>query len=142
MDVLDVFVRAGQSISRGDQVIRSYRCVIFFLIFADLSLSIFRPALDNQESIILHIFSTEEESDTDMKVSFSTPINCLNIFYKFVTDANVQLCGTLSLSTSDNSLSSPLPVVADHQNEEMSREIQVRFAFYCDKNQDNICRSK
>ena len=74
MDVLDVFVRAGQSISRGDQVIRSYRCVIFFLIFADLSLSIFRPALDNQESIILHIFSTEEESDTDIKVSFFRPL--------------------------------------------------------------------
>ena len=29
MDVLDVFVRAGQSISRGDQVIRSYRCALF-----------------------------------------------------------------------------------------------------------------
>ena len=30
-----------------------------------------RPAQDNQESIILHIFSTEEESDNDIKVCFS-----------------------------------------------------------------------
>jgi len=97
MDVLDVFVRAGQSISRGDQVIRSYR-----------------PAQDNQESIILHIFSTEEESDNDIK---------------FVTDANVQLCGTLSLSTSSNKLSCPVATVSDNENSEMSREIQVQMKF-------------
>ena len=104
--------------------------LIFIAVFVDLCLLIFRPAQDNQESIILHIFSTEEESDTDIKVSFfPSPINCLNIFSKFVTDANVQLCGTLSLSTSTNKLPSSLSVVADHQNEEMSREIQVSLAF-------------
>ena len=41
----------------------------------------YRPAHEDQTSIILHIFSTEDESEE----------------LKFVTDSNVQLCGTLRL---------------------------------------------
>ena len=66
MDVLDVFVRAGHSVSPGDTVVRSYR-----------------PAHPGQTSILLHIFSTEDEG----RVSE----------VKFVSDPNVQLCGTLRL---------------------------------------------
>ena len=67
------------------------------------------------------------------RLDLLSPINSLNIFSKFVTDANVQLCGTLSLSSSSKKLPSPLPVVADHQNEELSREIQVRLSFLITK---------
>ena len=66
MDVLDVFVRAGHSVSPGDIVVRSYR-----------------PAHPGQTSIILHIFSTEDEGRLSE--------------VKFVSDSNVQLCGTLRL---------------------------------------------
>lgn len=66
MDVLDVFVRAGHSTSPGDTVVRSYR-----------------PAHPGQASIILHIFSTEDEGRTSE--------------VKFVSDPDVQLCGTLRL---------------------------------------------
>ena len=66
MDVLDVFVRAGHSVSPGDTVVRSYR-----------------PAHPGQTSIILHIFSTEDEG----RVSE----------VKFVSDPDVKLCGTLRL---------------------------------------------
>ena len=66
MDVLDVFVRAGHSVSCGDTVIRSYR-----------------PAHEGQNSIILHIFSTEDEGSSSE--------------VKFVSDSNVKLCGTLRL---------------------------------------------
>ena len=44
IDVLDVFVRSGHSVSCGDTVLRSYR-----------------PAHQGQTCIILHIFSTQEE---------------------------------------------------------------------------------
>lgn len=64
LDVLDVFVRSGSSVSCGDCVVRSYR-----------------PAHDDQTSIILHCFSTEDEGPD----------------LKFVTDPDVQLCGTLRL---------------------------------------------
>lgn len=53
----------------------------------------------------------------------------MNIFLQFVTDANVQLCGTLSLSTSSNKLSCPVATVSDNENSEMSREIQVQMKF-------------
>lgn len=66
MDVLDVFVRAGHSVSCGDTVVRTYR-----------------PAHDGQTTIILHIFSTEEEGAQDS--------------VKFVSDENVRLCGNLRL---------------------------------------------
>ena len=66
MDVLDVFVRVGHSVSPGDTVVRSYR-----------------PAHPGQTSIILHIFSTEDEGRLSE--------------VKFVSDSNVQLCGTLRL---------------------------------------------
>ena len=45
-------------------------CVL--LLTLTLAFIYLRPAQDNQESIILHIFSTEEESDTDIKVTFSS----------------------------------------------------------------------
>merc|ERR550532_2416174 len=66
MDLLDVFVRVGQSVSRGEEVVRSYR-----------------PAQDNQESIVLHIFSTEEDGDREVRL---------------ITEGTVQQCGTLELS--------------------------------------------
>ena len=66
MDVLDVFVRAGHSVSCGDTVTRSYR-----------------PAHHGQTSIILHIFSTEDEGAASE--------------VKFVSDRDVLLCGTLRL---------------------------------------------
>ena len=69
-----MFVRAGQSISRGDKVVRSYRCDLLCCFSADIIQLLCRPAQDNQESIILHIFSTEEESDTDIKVCFSCQV--------------------------------------------------------------------
>jgi len=83
MDLLDVFVRAGQSVSRGEEVVRSYR-----------------PAQDNQESIVLHVFSTEEEGDREVRL---------------ITEGAVQQCGTLELSR--------LPPA------NQDRQIQVRMKF-------------
>ncbi|XP_023335807.1 heat shock 70 kDa protein 12A [Eurytemora carolleeae] len=87
MDILDVFVSCGQSIGRGEEIVRHYR-----------------PALTNQESILLHIFSTEEEVLGELK---------------FVTEPGVQLCGSMSLFlNSDSNL--------DHSS---TREIQVKMRF-------------
>jgi len=85
LDVLDVFVSSGQSVARGEEIIRCYR-----------------PALPNQESILLHIFSTEDDVADSLKL---------------VTDPGMQLCGSLSLFLG-TSLSQPL-----------TREIQVRMRF-------------
>ena len=130
MDVLDVFVRAGQSISRGDQVTRSYRCVFFLLLFLLTCASWYLDQLRITRNPLFSTYSLQKKRVTlPSRFVFPPPIKHLNIFSKFVTDANVQLCGTLSLSTSTNKLPSSLSVVADHQNEEMSREIQVSLAF-------------
>lgn len=91
MDLLDVFVRAGQSVSRGEEVVRSYR-----------------PAQDNQEAIVLHVFTTEEDGDKEVKL---------------VTDREVSSCGTLSLALPP--LTGTLPRAARQEQ----RHIQVRMRF-------------
>ena len=68
----------------------------------------YRPAHEDQTSIILHIFSTEDESEE----------------LKFVTDSNVQLCGTLRLDI--NSRGTVATVTAFRKDVELVRTGRVK----------------
>ena len=111
MDVFDKFVLTGQSVSVGEAVVRKYK-----------------PVSESNRHIVIHIFSSDRDDREVMVAKMGFP--WLNsyltelLFFQFITDPDVEMCGTLSLS-----LETWPPASECNQRHLVDREIQAKMSF-------------